>query len=198
MAPKGKGKAPKEPPPPPSDWVPESRSKDFMNCNELVVTHLRAGRADAVRGKPLLAQGLYRITYEITNSSHPNAQDMLLGVCDATAWSTGDEKDANAFELIQAVFGDDKVKHSTFSKHGHAIAWGFCPKRGRVVASPGVTSGYYDGGQLGRPVVPVDQWDKPLDPKLPPKTIVIVEVDLLDLDETNGSLFRRDFNSSLQ
>ena len=91
MAPKGK-KAPAAPPPPPSDWIPESTSKEFMDCNEAVVTHLRAGRADSCRGKPLLCNGRFRVTYEITHSSSPVAQGMLLGVCDATAWSTGDEK----------------------------------------------------------------------------------------------------------
>ena len=131
MAPK-KEKAPKAPPPPPSDWIPESKSKDFMDCNEAVVTHLRAGRADAVRAKPLLAQGRFRITYEITHSSSPVAQDMLLGVCDATAWSTGDDKDVSAHDMIEALFSEQKLKHSTFSKHGHAVAWGFDPKRGQL------------------------------------------------------------------
>ena len=168
-----------------------------MDCNETVVTHLRAGRADAVRAKPLLAQGRFRITYEITHSSSPVAQDMLLGVCDATAWSTGDDKDVSAHDMIEALFSEQKLKHSTFSKHGHAVAWGFDPKRGRVVSAPGITHGTYAGGQYGKALVDVDDLGRPRAPKLPPKTIVMVEVDLLELDEVNSDLFRRDFACSL-
>ena len=41
-----------------------------------IAEHLRAGSPDCVRGKMLLHDGIFRITYEITNSAHVAAQDM--------------------------------------------------------------------------------------------------------------------------
>ena len=121
MAPKGK-KAPAAPPPPPSDWIPESTSKEFMDCNEAVVTHLRAGRADSCRGKPLLCNGRFRVTYEITHSSSPVAQGMLLGVCDATAWSTGDEKGncEAALQRRSSTSLRSTAMHKEYSAGSHA------------------------------------------------------------------------------
>ena len=114
---------------------------------------------------------------------------------DSLALIAGD-KDASAHDMIEALFSEQKLKHSTFSKHGHAVAWGFDPNAGRVVRS-GIMHGTYAGGQYGKALVDVDDLGRPRAPKLPPKTIVMVEVDLLELDEVNSDLFRRDFACSL-
>ena len=59
--------------------------------------------------------------------------------------------------MIEAFFSEHRLKHSTFSRHGHAVAWGLDPKRGRLVAAPGVTQGAYAGGQYGKALVAVDE-----------------------------------------
>jgi hypothetical protein len=99
--------------------------------------------------------------------------------------------------MIEAQFNEQKLKHSTFSKHGHAVAWGFCPKRGRLVSAPGMMQGHFAGGTMGKAIVPVDEHDRPRGGKLPPKSTVVVEVNLLELDEVQSDLFKRDFACSL-
>ena len=142
MAPKEK-KA-KEPEAPPSDWVARQSSAEFMACLDGCVTHLRSGRADAVRGKQLLAQGLFRLTFEVTHTSSPDANDLLIGVCDAAAWSTEESREGvnSAHELLQGAFGQSSGRlWQTFGRHGHAVAWGFEPKTGRVVSTSDVCAG---------------------------------------------------------
>ena len=55
----------KAPPDPPSDWVARDRSKPHLLCVDENLTHTRCGNADIARGKALLHNGLFRITYEI-------------------------------------------------------------------------------------------------------------------------------------
>jgi hypothetical protein len=182
MAPKKEKKA-KAPEAPPSDWVPRESSKDFMLCAEGLVVHGRTGVPDAVRGKTLLAQGSFRITYEITQSGHTCAQDMLLGVCDAATWGTA-ESEGGAAEQIQALFGDDTTRRlATWGRHGHAVAWGYDPRSGRLVSTRDVCKGKYMGATLGNVLVPVNEHTgKPLTSKLPPKSVVVIEVNMLEVE----------------
>ena len=201
MAPKA-AKKPKEPEGPPSEFVARGSSKEWMTCAENKVTHTRPGRADSVRGKQLLAQGRFRITYEITHTSSPDAQDVLLGVCDAAAWSADESKDGfnAATDQLQAAFGHTAIRRwQTFGRHGHAVAWGIEPKTGRLVSTPDVCSGRFGAGVLGGALVENERdfEGRPIRYQLPRHSTVVLEVNMLDLDETNYEVHQRSFSSSL-
>jgi hypothetical protein len=201
MAPK-KDKKVKEPEPPPSEWVARSQSKEWMQCIEGAVTHLRAGRPDAVRGKTLLAQGKFKLAYEVTHSTSSNAQDILLGVCDASAWAAEESKDGitAATEALQNALGQSSGRRwQTFGRHGHAAAWGFEPRTGRLVTSPDVNCGKRAGGILGKCCVPneVDEAGRPLLYAFPRKSTVVFEIELPELSDQHFEIARRAFSTGL-
>lgn len=200
MAPKEKKKA--EPALPPSDWVAREASKEWMGCAEGAVTHLRAGKADAVRGKQLLANGHFRVTFEVTHTSSTDAQDMLIGVCDAAAWSSEESKAgvSAAGETLQKAFGHEGgAKWQTFGRHGHAVGWGFEPKTGRLVTTPDVSCGRFAGGMMGKALVAneTDDAGRPMKWSFPRKSTVVLECNMLELDEARYEIQRRSFGSTL-
>lgn len=201
MAPK-KEKKPAEPPPPPSDWVPRAKSKEWMACDEKTVTHLRTGRADAVRGKALLARGTFRLTYEVTHTSSPDAQDLVVGVCDAAAWSAEESLEGlnDATTQLQLAFDEQTgTKWQTFGRHGHALAWGFEPKTGCLIVSPDVCAGRHSGAIQGRTLVEsaVDDAGRPLKYAFPRKSTVVIECHMLELEEGRYQIQQRMVTSTL-
>jgi len=201
MAPKAEKK--KAPPPPPTDWVPRGpASTDFFECIGSVVTHLRSGTTDTVRGKNVLFDGLHRITYEITHAAKPNAQGLVVGVCDGTAWSGDSDPAAGEAvrEALGLISGGPAAKGTAFYAHGHTMAWGLCLCSGRLLTSRDVARGKFGGATLGKVIMPDEDGTATMySHRLPDKTIVVCEVDLLDTGggDYSGDLLRRTFACSL-
>ena len=192
MAPKKEAKAP---PDPPSDWVARDRSKPHLLCVDENLTHTRCGNADIARGKSLLHNGLFRITYEITHASAPTCADIILGVCDAGAWQAG-AGDAAAAEMIKAALGEGSEGKFVWARHSQLAAWGIEAKSGCLITTSDVTKGKYNGAQLGKLLVPEEQLVNPRC-AIPVKSTVVLECDLLELDPQSVDILRHSFSYRL-
>ncbi len=150
MAPKKKGdKAKKEKVEegPPPLWVPAPSAVDSTKRDGTTITHLRAGRQDAVRGVHAMTTGQHRLTYTINSVSSQKGYGLLLGVCDAAAWEASEQR---ASALAQGIVPskDRSCVPREF------VAWGLCPSSGRLMRTGDLCKGHMQGATVGQELAP--------------------------------------------
>eukprot|EP00966_Prymnesium_polylepis_P116423 2690924-Prymnesium_polylepis.1 len=127
----------------------ELHDKSALSCSVIgqqlhpTLTHLRGGHSDAAHGALRIEQGVWRITYVISQASSNGAFGMLLGLCDADVW---EQPVSRASKEIAAIFAKPEVK----KVDPRTVAWGLCPSTGKLVTSHDVRVGTFGGALVGK------------------------------------------------
>jgi len=188
---------------PPNSWVAHHRccnllnkktelhDKSALSCSVIgqqqhpTLTHLRGGHSDAAHGALRIEQGVWRITYVISQASSNGAFGMLLGVCDADVWQL---PEARASAQIAAIFSkpvEKKIDPRT-------VAWGLCPSTGKLVTSHDVRTGTFGGALVCKQLVHrsgLRQHAK--------SATVVIELDMQSYDEDTALIAKREYATPL-
>merc|ERR1712226_817479 len=135
--------------PSPAQWVPHFRCVNHFKCpvQDNMLVHTRGGLSDAAHGAVPLADGRFRITYQISRACTPGAFGMVVGVADCSPhlWNA---PDAVTSKEIQAI-----CQRQATAVMQPRVAWGLCPSSGKLLETHNVRAGHMQGAMLGKQLV---------------------------------------------
>ena len=127
-------------------WIKAPASQQYMQVLGRTVRHLRAcGVMDVAHGAHELSGGTFRLHYLVTPFADTGVarspmrrcfDGIVLGVCDARAWTKEEKLSLRA----------EETKHGAFEQGGHSVAWGLRLSTGQLVSTSNVSkAGIFEG-----------------------------------------------------